>query len=98
MTKKTKNDGSISVSGTGRVSVQPDVADLRLGVNVSRLTVDEARNDAAKTMAAILAAVAQQALPRRTCGRRFSPSSRATSTATTSRRALPATSWRTSSR
>src|SRR5687767_7480463 len=58
MTKKSKNDGSISVSGTGRVSVQPDVADLRLGVNVSRLTVDEARNDAAKTMATILASVA----------------------------------------
>ena len=57
MTKKNKNEGSISVSGTGRVSVQPDVADLRLGVNVSRLTVDEARNDAATTMAAILDAV-----------------------------------------
>jgi uncharacterized protein YggE len=59
MTKKNKNDGSISVSGTGRVSVQPDVADLRLGVNISRLTVDEARNDAASTMAAILDAVAK---------------------------------------
>ena len=59
MTKKNKNDGSISVSGTGRVSVQPDVADLRLGVNVSRMTVDEARNDAASTMAAILDAVAK---------------------------------------
>jgi uncharacterized protein YggE len=57
MTKKSKNEGSISVSGTGRVSVQPDVADLRLGVNVSRLNVDEARNDAATTMAAILDAV-----------------------------------------
>jgi len=59
MTKKNKNDGSISVSGTGRVAVQPDVADLRLGVNTSRLTVDEARHDAATTMAAILDAVAQ---------------------------------------
>ena len=59
MTKKNKTEGSISVSGTGRVSVQPDVADLRLGVNISRLTVDEARNDAAKTMAAILDAVSK---------------------------------------
>jgi uncharacterized protein len=59
MTKKNTNQGSITVSGTGRVSVQPDVADLRLGVNVSRLTVDEARNDAAKTMAAILDAVSK---------------------------------------
>jgi uncharacterized protein YggE len=57
MTKKNKSEGSINVSGTGRVSVQPDVADLRLGVSISRLTVDEARNDAAKTMAAILDAV-----------------------------------------
>jgi uncharacterized protein len=57
MTKKNQNEGAITVSGTGRVSVQPDIADLRLGVNISRLTVDEARNDAAKTMAAILDAV-----------------------------------------
>src|SRR6187549_286557 len=57
MTKKNKNEGSITVSGTGRVSVQPDVADLRLGVNVSRATVDEARNEAAAKMAAILEAV-----------------------------------------
>jgi uncharacterized protein YggE len=51
------NEGSIVVSGTGRVSVQPDVADLRLGVNLSRATVDEARKDAGATMAAILTAV-----------------------------------------
>src|SRR4030095_3535361 len=57
MTKKNKTEGSIVVSGTGRVSVQPDVADLRLGVNLSRATVDEARKDAGATMAAILTAV-----------------------------------------
>src|SRR5262245_33088228 len=51
------NEGSIVVSGTGRVSVQPDVADLRLGVNLSRATGDEARKDAGATMAAILTAV-----------------------------------------
>lgn len=50
-------EGSIVVSGTGRVAVQPDVADIRLGVSVSRLMVDEARQDAAATMASILAAV-----------------------------------------
>jgi uncharacterized protein YggE len=49
--------GSIVVSGTGRVSVVPDVADLRLGVSVARLTVAEARQDAASTMASILAGV-----------------------------------------
>ena len=50
----TPEPGSIVVSGTGRVVVQPDVADLRLGVAISRLTVDEARREAATTMAAIL--------------------------------------------
>ena len=55
MVKKT--EGSIVVSGNGTVAVQPDVADLRLGVTLSRATVDEARADAASTMKAILAAV-----------------------------------------
>lgn len=58
------DEGSIVVSGTGRVSVQPDVADLRLGVSVSRHTVDEARQDAATTMAAILAAVEAAGVPK----------------------------------
>ncbi|MEP7157844.1 MAG: SIMPL domain-containing protein [Chloroflexota bacterium] len=56
-TRSPSDAGSIVVSGTGRVAVQPDIADLRLGVSVARLTVDEARNDAASTMAAILAAL-----------------------------------------
>ena len=49
--------GTMVVSGTGRVAVQPDVADLRLGVSINRPTVDAARTDAAATMDAILAAV-----------------------------------------
>ena len=49
--------GTIIVSGTGRVAVQPDVADLRLGVTVTRPTVAGARADAAATMDAILTAV-----------------------------------------
>ena len=49
--------GTIVVAGTGRVAVVPDVADLRLGVAVSRPTVDAARAEAAGLMAAILAAV-----------------------------------------
>ena len=49
--------GTIVVSGTGRVAVQPDIADLRLGVSVARPTVDAARSDAAATMEAILAAI-----------------------------------------
>lgn len=57
--------GTIMVSGTGRVAVQPDVADLRLGVAISRPTVDAARSDAARTMDAILAAVDAAGVPRR---------------------------------
>lgn len=59
------NEGSIVVSGTGRVAVQPDVADVRLGVSVSRLTVDEARQEAAATMAAILVAVESAGVPKK---------------------------------
>ena len=57
--------GRIVVGGTGRVSVEPDVADLRLGVAVARPTVDTARAIAAETMAAILAAVADAGVHRR---------------------------------
>lgn len=57
--------GSIVVSGTGRVAVVPDVADLRLGVAVTRPTVDAARAEAAATMAAILASVDAADVPRR---------------------------------
>lgn len=57
--------GTIVVGGTGRVSVEPDVADLRLGVSVARPTVDTARAVAAETMDAILAAVADAGVDRR---------------------------------
>lgn len=50
-------NGTIVVSGTGRVAVQPDVADLRLGVTVAKPTVEAARGEAAATMDAILRAV-----------------------------------------
>ena len=59
------NAGAIVVSGTGRVSVQPDLADLRLGVAVARPTVEAARAVAATTMDAILAAVATAGVERR---------------------------------
>ena len=57
--------GSIVVTGTGRVAVAPDIAELRLGVSVSRPTVDAARSEAAALMAAILAAVEEASVPRR---------------------------------
>ena len=49
--------GNIVVSGTGRVAVEPDVAELRLGVAISRDTVADARSEAARTMTAILVAL-----------------------------------------
>ncbi|HUP82599.1 MAG TPA: SIMPL domain-containing protein [Candidatus Limnocylindria bacterium] len=48
---------SISVPGVGRVSVQPDVATLRLGVLVVRQTAAAARESAAATMNAVLEAL-----------------------------------------
>ena len=57
MSKETTMPGTITVSGTGRIAVEPDVADLRLGVSVARPTVDSARADAAQAMTAILAAI-----------------------------------------
>ena len=57
--------GTIVVSGTGRVTVEPDLADLRLGLSVARPTVDAARAEAATTMDAILAAVTEADVPRR---------------------------------
>ncbi len=65
MAGRTQDAGTIVVSGTGRVAVEADVADLRLGVSLSRPTVDEARSDAAATMAAILSAVQEAGVERR---------------------------------
>ncbi|HSK94040.1 MAG TPA: SIMPL domain-containing protein, partial [Candidatus Angelobacter sp.] len=48
-----------------RVAVEPDTADLRLGVMVVRSTVEEARTEAAGTMAAVLAAAAEAGVERR---------------------------------
>ena len=48
---------SISVPGVGRVTVQPDIATLRLGVLVVRPTAAGARESAAVTMTAVLEAL-----------------------------------------
>jgi uncharacterized protein YggE len=58
-------EGTIVVSGMGRVSVTPDVVDLRLGVGVARPTVEAARTAAATTMEAILGAIDAAGIPRR---------------------------------
>jgi uncharacterized protein YggE len=48
---------NISVPGIGRVLVEPDIATLRLGVLVVRATAAAARESAAVTMNAVLAAL-----------------------------------------
>lgn len=56
---------AIVVPGTGRVTVEPDVASIRLGLTVIRQTASAAREAAAVTMTAILDALAAAAVARR---------------------------------
>jgi uncharacterized protein len=65
LTESSGGSGTIVVTGTGRVAVIPDVADLRLGVAVSRPTVAAARAAAAGSMAAVLEAVLASGVVRR---------------------------------
>lgn len=46
---------TITVSGVGRVSVRPDIADLRLGVTITESTVDAARAASAKAQNGVIA-------------------------------------------
>jgi uncharacterized protein YggE len=66
----TRSDGTapaatITVPGEGSVRVEPDVADLRLGVVSTRPTAAAARSAAAETMQAILAALTGAGIARR---------------------------------
>lgn len=45
---------TITVIGTGRASVQPDLADLRLGVTITAPTVESARSANSSTLAAVI--------------------------------------------
>jgi Uncharacterized conserved protein len=56
---------AIAVPGTGRVTVEPDVASIHLGVTVIRQTASAARESAAMTMTAILDALAAAGIARR---------------------------------
>lgn len=53
----TPPEHTISVSGTGKVVVTPDIADLRLGVSVTKPTVKAARAQAAASMTKVIAAL-----------------------------------------
>jgi uncharacterized protein YggE len=48
---------TITVSGSGVVSVTPDIADVYVGVSVNRTTAKDARSAAASQMQAVVAAV-----------------------------------------
>ncbi len=48
---------TVTVSGSGQVSVSPDVADVVLGVSVTKPTVAEAQSAAATSMASVVAAL-----------------------------------------
>ena len=52
------------MTGTGRVLVQPDVADVRLGVTLSRGDVGELRDEAARIMADVVASVGANGVPK----------------------------------
>src|SRR5450759_1350076 len=53
----TTPEHTISVSGLGRVTTVPDVADVQVGVTLSRAKVRDAQAAAATAMAAVLAAL-----------------------------------------
>jgi uncharacterized protein YggE len=58
-------DRTIVVPGLGRLTVEPDVATVRLGVAITRPTASAAREEAAETMTAILQAIAAAGVDRR---------------------------------
>ncbi len=53
----TNPEHTITVGGTGIVKIAPDVADISVGVTITRPTVREARSVAASQMAAVIAAL-----------------------------------------
>lgn len=56
---------SISVPGVGRVSIQPDIATLRLGVLLVRQTAAAARESAAASMTAVIDALSAAGVARK---------------------------------
>ena len=55
--------GTINVNGVGRVKITPDVADVQLGVTVQGETAQEASDEAARLMDAVIAAVIAAGIP-----------------------------------
>jgi uncharacterized protein YggE len=53
----TDNEHTISVTGSGKVTLSPDTADIHLGVATSGRTVKATRQQAAASMTAVIAAI-----------------------------------------
>jgi uncharacterized protein YggE len=56
-TTDTTKEHTITVGGLGKVTVTPDLAHVQLGVQIQKPTAQAARDAAASTMAAVVAAV-----------------------------------------
>ena len=56
------NEHTISVTGVGKIRVTPDVADVQLGINLTRDNVRAARDDAAAAMNRVLAALREMGI------------------------------------
>ena len=64
-TEESTGDRTIVAPGVGRLTVEPDLATIRLGVAITRPTASAARESAAKTMTEILDAIAATGVARR---------------------------------
>lgn len=53
----TPGEHTIAVTGSGKIFVKPDMADVSLGVQVIRSTLSDARDDAARLMNAVIDAI-----------------------------------------
>jgi len=53
----TDNEHTISVNGTGKVTLTPDIADIRLGVQATGKSVKAVRDQAATSMTSVIAAL-----------------------------------------
>ena len=56
------SDGGILVTGEGRISVEPDLAMVNVGIEAQAETVSQARTEAAEAMARVVAAVEARGL------------------------------------
>ena len=64
-TEEASGDRTIVAPGVGRLTVEPDLATIRLGVSITRPTASAAREAASKTMTDILDAIAATGVARR---------------------------------